>query len=291
MALPQKSSMYGLEKFGFERAKKEPPKRVVMSIFGQEGTGKNTFAFTMPKPIALIDMEMGFDRAKLGEEDERDWLIKKTIFVSPALETAKEYADKWQEFLKVYDAVLKSGVPSIVVDTASAVWELLRLAQFGKLTQVMPIQYNQIKPTYKALLQKARKEGTSNVMLIHRAQDEYASVLDPKTNKPVKNPRGDDALSAPTGALKRNGYGDTGYEVDVELAMYMEGGVRQGSKKKWSRTRGNVGEDAVWGCEVLKSGFGVDGMVGERFEGEGICTFPFVMGQLTGVDDGRWGGE
>ena len=282
-----KVNTYGLEKCGFSIQKKVPPKRVVMSLMGQEGTGKNTFAFTMPKPIALIDLEMGYERAKTDEGDEREWLIPKTIFVPPGLESATEYFEKWKEFLKALRDAFKSGVPSIVVDTATMGWQLLRLAQFGRLTQIPPRRYGEINPVWQGLMQEARLMSKSNVCWIHRTKEEYATAVDPKSGKPVLNKKGDDAVQAPTGSLCRDGYGKTGFEVDVELAMYMEGGRLQGSKK-WSRNAGNKEGAAVFGCEVLKNGFGTEGFLGERFEGSGICTFPFVMGQLTGTDESRW---
>ena len=282
---------YGLEKLGFKTVVKSPPKRVVLSLFGQEGTGKNTFAFTMPKPIALIDLEMGYERAKLPEGDKREWLMTKTIFVPPTLETAKQYTEKWLEFKAALEGALKSGVPSIVIDTASAGWELLRLAQFGRLTQVLPIFYSQINPVWKALMQKARVESQSNICWIHRAKDTYEAVRNSKGKVVEKDGK---AVEVATGDLSRDGFKGTGYEVDVELGMYMEGGVKVGGKK-WARKARNSGEDVVYGCEVLKSGFGKGEMVGEKFESagnaeveEGMCNFPFVMSQLTGTDEERW---
>ena len=95
-----------------------------------------------------------------------------------------------------------NGIRTVVADTASEIWELLRLARFGKLSQVMPMHYGPVNAEYKELLRKAANSD-KNVILLHRMKSEY---VDEKR----------------TGKYERTGFGETGHIVQANLRCYRD---------------------------------------------------------------------
>jgi hypothetical protein len=66
----------------------------------------------------------------------------------------------------------------VMCDTGTEAWELLRLASFGKLTQVMPHHYSKPNAEFRDLV----REGfdATNVVWLHKMKDEYENYLDGK---------------------------------------------------------------------------------------------------------------
>ncbi len=51
-----------------------------------------------------------------------------------------------------FKALESKEIKSIVIDTASEAWELVRLARFGKLTQVMPQHYGPVNTEFRDMI-------------------------------------------------------------------------------------------------------------------------------------------
>jgi hypothetical protein len=85
------------------------------------------------------------------------------------------------------------------MDTATEAWELVRLARFGKLTQVMPMQYGPVNTEFRDMIKQVYKTD-KNLILLHKVKKEYV----------------DDKF---TGELERAGFGDTGYLVQINLLL------------------------------------------------------------------------
>jgi hypothetical protein len=61
---------------------------------------------------------------------------------------------------------------TIVVDSATEMWELLRVAAFGKLQQVMPHMYAPVNQEMVRLI-KLAYDSDANLILIHRLKAEW----------------------------------------------------------------------------------------------------------------------
>ncbi|OPX33360.1 MAG: hypothetical protein B1H40_00090 [Candidatus Latescibacteria bacterium 4484_181] len=174
--------------------------RLIMSISGLEKQGKTHFSLTAPDPIAVFSTD-------IGEEGVVQKFRDKDIAIMYLSKFDEEDSDKApEEFSKFRTAYLRllrgKDVKTIVFDTATEIWELLRLARFGKLTQVMPYQYGPVNNEFRSLLREAYSYD-KNLILLHKMRPVY--INDKRVDR-----------------FERSGFGDTGYLVQVNAVSNYE---------------------------------------------------------------------
>lgn len=260
-----------LEKYGFEDLSKVEIESVIVSVFGMEGTGKTSFALTAPKPIALIDFDMGLKRAKktgLG----KDVALYKSFPVGDVddfqdkVKAIKFFSDTYKKFLTMYKDVCESGeVRTVVFDTATAAWQLLQLSMFGRAEKILPLQYTGLYKRYEKLVEVARQNDV-NLVLVHGAKYEYETILNPKTGKPIIDKFTQEPKTRKTDVLARQGNGRTGFLVDIEVGTSQEKGEYRG--------------------EIVKACDHGD-LVGDVFIGDDI-NFAEIVAECTGTETERW---
>lgn len=180
--------------------------RLIMSVGGREKNGKTHFAMTAPGPIALFNLDM-------GDEGVVHKFLKDKIIFNYEIEVPKvklnegvnkakknEAADIWDKFNAAYAVALKEA-RTVVIDTATELWELLRIARFGQLTQVMPYQYGPVNAEFRDVIRAAFKSVGTNVIFLHKVKAVY-----------INDKR--------TGDYERAGFGDTGYLVQINAMMH-----------------------------------------------------------------------
>lgn len=188
---------------GFVLADGAPRPRLVVSIEGLDKSGKNHFAFTAPGPLAYLDFDIG-DEGVIEKFQNEKMIIRPKSGYSTRFSDGKQKAEATAEFTRFrndYMTGLKK-VRSVVVDTASELWELLRLARLGKLTQVMPHHYVEVNQEYRDLVRMAF-ENNANLILLHKLKAEWKNGADGKGNK--------------TGRFERAGFSETGFLVQINL--------------------------------------------------------------------------
>jgi hypothetical protein len=171
-----KSEITTLEqKFGFNTEETiNRHQRIIMAISGPEKSGKTSFGLSMPKPLAYFNFdrkleEVGLTTIGVSEDD----IIAKHILVSEG-DNQAVYKKKWNEFTTAFRYVLFESreIRSILVDTETDMWELIRLAEFGKLTEIMPYMYKQVNTPYRALLNECHK-GDKNIIFTRKVKRQY----------------------------------------------------------------------------------------------------------------------
>lgn len=186
--------------------KETKPKGVLISDEGLQKTGKTEFGLSLPDPLYILNLNLGLQgviekHVKAGRE-----IYVKTIQIpfSAALPgqsftlVSTAATEKWKEaILSLQEAINDPHIRSVFIDTASEMWDLLRIARLGKLAQVLPIQYTVVNAEFRQLLQLLLCCG-KNVVLSHKVKPEY--VNDQKTNR-----------------FERAGFGDMGFDVQIEL--------------------------------------------------------------------------
>lgn len=240
-----------LKKLGFVDAKdKKVLPRLIISISGMEKCGKTHFSLTAPGPIAVFSCD-------IGEEGVVDKFTKdKEIFImniDRIDEDAAEQAPKeYTRFKSAYLDMLRGNeVKTIVLDTATEIWELLRMARFGRLTQVMPYQYGPVNAEYRALIREAYN-WDKNLILLHKMKAQY-----------INDKR--------TGEYERAGFSDTGFLVQVNAQIY-----------RYSPADG--GEFVLWVKDCRQN----PDLAGEEFEGP-MASFPMLAGMIVpDVDPEVW---
>lgn len=191
----------------FARASSVVRPRIIANVEGLEKNGKTHFALTAPGPIAVVNFDVGLEGVvhKFGDKQvvQADYRVDGS---SGNTNTIAENAHKvWLKFMHDYNWAL-TNMRTVVIDTGTELWELLRLARFGKLTQVMPHHYGPVNNEFRHMVKKAY-DSQCNVIFLHKLKDEYINT----TNAQGKE------VSNKTGRKQRSGFSDMGYLVQVNM--------------------------------------------------------------------------
>lgn len=200
-----------LQELGFI-LQEEPKPRLIVSVQGEEGTGKNHFAFTAPGPIAVQSIDVGTEGMveKFIKQGKQIFVkdydkpltvgdLKDPELVNKTCEEAEAFLNEWEEDFKK----LVQSARTIVWDTATDLWSILRWARAGRMEKIPPLWYTQMNQEYSNMVQLAYRTNT-NLILIHKVKDEW-----------VNNDK--------TGEKIRAGNNESGYLVQVELTTQKSG--------------------------------------------------------------------
>ncbi len=212
MTTTNKTQVDALTKAGFAPAQTKVRRRLIVSIEGEEKTGKDHFAFTAPDPIGVQSFDDGLEgvvekfvnglATAGGIAIPKKQILVKEYRLPPnlAAEPNFDYTSVWAAFVKDYRALLAAGVRTVIWDTATELWELLRMLRFGKLAQVQPHNYGPVNGEYVGLLREAYN-AHSNLILLHSTRAEYVN-------------------DKATGKKERAGFNATGFKVQVNLKTF-----------------------------------------------------------------------
>lgn len=184
---------------GFEEASSKDILRLILSIEGIEKTGKTHFALTAPGPIGLIDMDIGLE----GVIEK--FAQTKKIYVARFNYRDATSPDEWQKMWDkmkqaLMDSLISRSIRTVIVDTASEMWELARMAAFGKLLQVKSHHYAPVNAEFRDLITKAHNSD-KNLILIHRQKKEYVN-------------------EQWTGRMERSGFGEVGGAMQANIVSW-----------------------------------------------------------------------
>lgn len=235
-----------------------------VSSAAKEKEGKTTWAFTAPGPIAVIATDTGTEFIAKGFLKQKPILINyfksadELIQGEVKNEKARQdlYEKEWERMKSAILMIMRSRrFRTLIIDTATEVWELCRLSEFGKLTQVMPHNYTTVNSEFKAIIKAADENEQLNSIWIHKKKKEYkASGGSGKENW--------------TGKYERSGFGDMPFLVDVNLDHFFQ---PAGTLVKEGDNNVNLPEGR-FGIRVLDSRINMLSVVGQDFTGES-CKF------------------
>lgn len=246
----------GLVKLGFSLgAPKVTHRRLICAVDGLEKCGKTHFALSAPHPMVYFDVDIGTEGV-IDTIQRPDFYYKHIELDVPTNAPQGHIQEKalklWKEFRTMYDGAIAIKPRTIVVDTATEAYDILRLAAFGKLTQVKAHHYGPVNAEFRDLIRTAY-DSEVNLILIHRLKPEY---VDDKA----------------TGALRRAGFGETGFMVQVNATLSKDIKLRTEDKFKM----------LVTDCRQNTM------LEGEVFEG-GMVSFPMLaMSVFPDSDPGDW---
>ena len=161
---------------GFTRAQSVVKRRLILSVEGLEGCGKTRFTLTAPAPIAFINFDYGLEGIVEPFQEQKPIYVAtvKLNFTAGSREKIIEAAEKELDAVETnYQTALKQA-RTIVIDTGSELWELLRLAAFGKLDKVMPHQYAEVNQQMTRLI-KLAYDSEANLILTHRLKEQWVN--------------------------------------------------------------------------------------------------------------------
>ena len=185
---------------GFVDAKTVKTKdRLIISVSGLEKCGKTHFSLTAPPRIALFSTDMG-EEGVIDKFDKPISIMYLGKFDREDPDVMDQASEEFRKFRTAYLQLLRGQeVRTIVWDTATEIWELLRIARFGRATQIMPYQYGPINAEYRGLIREAFKYD-KDVILLHKMRPVY---IDDKR----------------TGRYERSGFADTGFLVQLNARI------------------------------------------------------------------------
>lgn len=190
-------------------------RRLIVSIEGEEKSGKNHFAFGAPGPIYFHSFDYGDEGViekflATGKEINKAEYRLQVPPGTSVQDTSNAATPIWNGF-KANLALGMARGGTTIVDTGTDAYEMIRLSYFGKLAQVMPHHYAPVNAEFKNIFRDAYS-GEGNLILLHRVKEEWIN----KMNKDGKE------VGIKTGRLLLAGYKDTPYETQVHLRAYKD---------------------------------------------------------------------
>lgn len=138
-----------------------------MSIEGTPGSGRTRFALTAPRPIYFIELDKGGMEGVLT--DATDVQVARYDFrKSLSKDDAKVVAEEVEADI---DNARESG-RTVVIDKAGDLWQLFRLAEFGRLSRERARNYEFVNCRMSELL-RSFVDSDTNLVLIHDLKDSY----------------------------------------------------------------------------------------------------------------------
>jgi len=160
-------------------------------------TPTRLWSLDTPNPIAYFNFDVGLEGVDVKFADRDIWVLN--FPAAPTVTGKDEAVEVRDKFLAAYNGVL-GQVRTIVVDTASEAWEVFRLAEFGKLTQVRPHHYATVNLQFKRLWRLAYETPGQNLIMVHKLKPVYMG-------------------ESRTGDYERAGYTDAGYDAQVVVRL------------------------------------------------------------------------
>lgn len=233
-----------------------------VEVYGDTGSGRTTFALSAPGPIALIHAAekiegivqpfarlgkiggvANFGRVLRGDDSEVQ---------RQAMEAWRGLEEAW------FDAF--NWARTIVLDTHTEAWELIRLAYFGDLKPSrgrVDANYGPVNARWRGMFKKFRHQDTCNVILIGQTKEEYKE----------KKGGGSDGMGQRTGNTIRAGQKEIPFMADVTV-------------------RTKRGPDGEFLSEIQKGWWNAQAE-GLELEGE-MSNFPQVMAMVTETEPEEW---
>ena len=165
-----------LESTSFQPANKLKKKeRMILNIQGLPDTGKTHMLLACPEPICIFDFDHNLEGI-LEKFPDKDIWVSEYDFDKPTKHASEVQLLKradvlWNRFITEYNQALLQA-KTIGIDSAGLMWELLRMARFGKMTSIMPHMYGPLNTEHQQIVDSA-KRSNCNLVFLSTMQPEY----------------------------------------------------------------------------------------------------------------------
>jgi len=194
----------------FVRAEKELTRRIIVSLTGEEKTGKNHTAFTASAPLFVHSFDIGLDGVVQKFQREKEiYVADYELSIQPGEASPQEVAEAadkvWTQFISNYrDGLASCGNGTTVVDTDTECYELLRLARFGRVANVLPHMYGPVNAELRDMVRESY-DHDANVFFLSKKTDVWENYVDANGKERGRK----------TGEKARKGFGDLPFLVQV----------------------------------------------------------------------------
>ena len=150
--------------------------RLILSIAGFEKTGKTHLACTGRGPVVVINLDVGDEGvvekfAATGKEVyvHNIPLQRPTVLISASDGASQEiWKKQWIDLNIMLEHIYSLQPGTVVIDTMTEVYELARLAHFGKTDQVMPNKYGVVYAELRSLVRQAYAAENTTTVFVHK---------------------------------------------------------------------------------------------------------------------------
>jgi len=144
-------ALASLTELGFIDHLPPPPHRCVYKIAGPEKAGKSHLALTGTPPIIYFSIDKGTEGVVEKFQANGKQVLVYEITYKDGLDKSV-YEGIWKDFRERLDAALQVGEGTIVFDTFSEIYELIRYVRFGRILSVPPTQYPMVYPDLRKIV-------------------------------------------------------------------------------------------------------------------------------------------
>ena len=233
--LPKSFIRDGFEPIGNYRNNR----RLLIGSEGETNTGKTEFILSAPNPGILLCMDRGIDSVLDNPNPpkarhDKGWAVKVIQQPLPTQASQAIYLEYWKVFYDYFRKALDNpDALTLGIDGDSDSWELQRMAEFGKVTQVPQHLYPNVNAARRAMIARAW-DSKKIIIATNKLKDGYKKQLD-STGKEV---------SLPTGRRERQGFPDQTYLWHIQIRhLYKPQTYSKLLKRQMP---------AQWGLRILK---------------------------------------
>lgn len=204
------ADLKALKDAGFIQPSPQPskPPRISVATRGKTKRGKTHWAiFTPPDPIAVISLDTG--TRQIVDKAVAQGRVVMPFYIDHSRRDDQAQAKKsWQDYRKALSVIRASrSIRTLVIDTISDAWDLIQLAEFGKLKQNNKFAYGGINAEFPGLVEEFYHANPSiNTVYIQKLKKQYT---------------GDNWDGKSMQAVGFNGFD---YLVDLSITHIFEGG-------------------------------------------------------------------
>jgi hypothetical protein len=132
-----------------------------MSLDGGPGSGRTRFALTAPRPLYIVQLDPGGIEGVL--EDATDVQVAKYDFRKDLTKDDAKHIAR-----EVEDDIIRARdeARSVIIDKGTFLWQLFRLAEFGRLSKERSRNYEYVSTRMSELL-RAYVETDTNLLIVH----------------------------------------------------------------------------------------------------------------------------
>lgn len=231
-------------------------RRQLIGISGAWDTGKTELALSAPGPLLAIGVDRGL-QAILDNPDPpatrcQLWAAKMIPVPMQGALSKEEYAKLFNAFYAEYKAALSNpDCRSMLLDGDSDTWDWQRLGEFGRLSKVPSILYENVNASRRAMYMRAHDSGKI-VLATNRVRKLYVTKMRADGQGPELSEQGNE-IRVWNGDWERVGFSDQDYLWNIQLTtdrrLNRKGAPEWGCTIKKCKASAKIVGQQLWGAD------------------------------------------
>ena len=267
-------------------------RRLMIGSDGLTNTGKTEFGLSAPGLKALLPLDTSYDSILDNPNPPASRDLDNTLFgeIKIPMQGTVRQVDYVSYFVnyrtKLYELLDTPEITTIIIDGDSDSWELQVLAEFGRTSQIHPMQYPMVDAARRAMIKKCWESGKI-IIATNKIKGKYEDVIG-VDGLPMKDDKGKAVQRKVEGEYKRQGFRDQDYLWQLQIRHLFRKGedrvVERGPLKGKVISKGKP----EWGLRILKCKANPM-LEGDELWGADCCFRGLVEHVYPNVDPTDWG--